>query len=112
MLEEFAVDGLVEYGSEPVDPSLERPNPEHRAITREIGGLKVKILRLQGRRCELISDVDAQTEDPAGFERFVPARKDAKTLHRQIRKLGAVAPGTRLRLVLDCATEQASDVSS
>ncbi len=85
MMEEFAVDGLVEYGCEPVDPGLERPNPEHRAITEEITGLKAQILRLQGQRCELIGDADARVDAPPGFERFVPDREIARKLHQEIR---------------------------
>jgi len=87
MMEEFAVDGLVEYGCEPVDPDLERPNPEHRAITAEITALKAQILRLQGQRCELIGDVDASHDAPPGFERFVPGRDEARKLHREIRDM-------------------------
>jgi hypothetical protein len=86
MLEEFAVDGLVEYGSEPVDPNLERPNPEHRRITKEIAALKAEILRLQGQRCELIGDRDTRRANPPGFERYLPANQDAKALAQQIRE--------------------------
>lgn len=85
MMEEFAIDGLVEYGCLGVDPNLERPNPEHRAISREIANLKVTITSLQGQRCELIGDVDARRDPPPGFERFVPGRDDAKQLYHQIR---------------------------
>lgn len=87
MMEEFAVDGLVEYGCEAVDPDLDRPNPEHRAITSEIAALRARILRLQGERCELIGDVDASADAPAGFERFVPGREHAGKLRREIRDL-------------------------
>jgi hypothetical protein len=87
MMEEFAVDGVIEYGCEPVDPDLERPNPEHRAITAEIAALKAQILRMQGQRCELIGDVDASHDAPPGFERFVPGYDDARKLHREIRDM-------------------------
>ncbi len=86
MMEEFAIDGLVEYGCLGVDPTLERPNPEHRAISREIANLKAHITGLQGQRCELIGDVDARSDAPAGFERFVPGRDEAGQLYRQIRE--------------------------
>jgi hypothetical protein len=89
MMEEFAIDGLVEYGYLGVDPKLERPNPEHRAISREIATLKTHIARMQGRRCELIADLDACLDAcldaPPGFERFVPGRYKAKQLYLQIR---------------------------
>jgi hypothetical protein len=85
MMEEFAIDGLVEYGYLEVDPKLERPNPEHRAISREIATLKTHITRMQGHRCDLIADLDACLDAPAGFERFVPERYEAKKLYRQIR---------------------------
>ncbi len=86
MLQEFAVDGLVEYGSEPVDPKLERPNPEHRRITREIAALKAEILRLQGQRCEFIGDRNTRSADPPGFERYVPANQDTQALAQQIQE--------------------------
>jgi hypothetical protein len=86
MLEEFAIDGLVEYGCLGVDPKLERPNPEHRAISREIAKLKTHITSMQGHRCELIGDADARRDAPAGFERFVPGRDEAQQLYRQIRE--------------------------
>jgi hypothetical protein len=74
----------VEYGAAAVDPNLERPNPEHRAITAEIAAMKARILRLQGQRCELIGDVDAEDEAPPGFERFVPGRDGARQLNQEI----------------------------
>jgi len=86
MREEFAIDGLVEYGCLPVDSSLDRPNPEHHAIGSEIEILKAEIASLQGRRCELIGEVDARDDAPAGFERFVPARFAAKKLLGRIRE--------------------------
>ncbi len=86
MLEEFAVDGLVEYGAEPVNPDLERPNPEYRQICKEIAALKAEILRLQGQRCELIGNVDTPTVDASGFERYIPGRQEAKALAGQIGK--------------------------
>jgi len=86
MLQEFAVDGLVEYGSEMVDANLERPNPEHRAITKEIATLKAEILRLQGQRCERIGDVERPTPEPSGFVRYIPGQQEAKELVQQIRE--------------------------
>jgi len=84
MLEEFAVDGIVEYGAQPVNPDLERPNPEYREVSKDIAALKAEILRLQGQRCELIGNVDTPTTDASGFERYIPGRQEAKALAEQI----------------------------
>jgi len=86
MMEEFAIDGLVQYGCLAVDPELERPNPEHAAISDEIAALKAQITSLQGQRCELIGDADARRDAPAGFQRFVPKDAAAKELYGQIRE--------------------------
>lgn len=87
MMEEFAIDGLVQYGCLPVDPSLERPNPEHRALSKEIAELRAQIASLQGQRCELIGDNKPEHPAPAGFEKFVPARVRAEELMERIREL-------------------------
>lgn len=86
MMEEFAVDGLVEYGCLPVDPTLERPNPAYRALCEEIAGLKAEILRLQGRRCQLIGKPDAGADAPPGFERYIPGQHQAAELYGKIRE--------------------------
>jgi hypothetical protein len=89
MLEEFAIDGLVEYGGEGVDPDLDRPNPEHQALTKEIEGLRIKIKVLQGQRCELIGEVIPATEPdaPPGWERFSPERIKTNRLLLEVSKL-------------------------
>jgi hypothetical protein len=88
MLEEFAIDGLVEYGCEGVDPALERPNPAHHALTKEIEAAKARITTLQSQRCALIGEVTAAPETQGGFERFVPEHYQADKLLGQIRELG------------------------
>jgi hypothetical protein len=87
MLEEFAIDGLVEYGCEGVDPKLERPNPAHHALTKEIETLQGRIGRLQSQRCELIGEGRPAPEAPPGFERFVLEHYQADELLEQIREL-------------------------
>ena len=87
MREEFAVDGLVEYGCDVVDPSLERPNPERRALEKELDQVKAEIAKLQSKRCELIGDDKPEPPPPAGFVKFVPARLEAEELMARIRQL-------------------------
>ena len=84
MKEEFAVDGLVEYGALPVDPKHERPNPAHRALSNEIKDVKALILRLEGERCQLIGRPEARDDAPAGFERYIPGHDRAKQLCSEI----------------------------
>jgi hypothetical protein len=84
MKEEFAVDGLVEYGAVSVDPKHERPNPAHRALSNEIKDLKAHILRLEGERCQLIGTPEAREDAPPGFERFIPGQDRAKQLCGEI----------------------------
>jgi hypothetical protein len=89
MLEEFAVDGLVEYGGEGVDPDLERPNPEHLALTKEIKATRARIKTLQGQRCELIGELSPakEPEAPPGWERFSPERSEGNRLLAHVRDL-------------------------
>lgn len=84
MKEEFAVDGLVEYGALPVDPKHERPNPAHRALSNEIKELKAHILRLEGERCQLIGRPEVRDDAPPGFERFIPGQDRSKQLCSEI----------------------------
>jgi len=86
MLEEFAIDGLVEYGALPVDPKHERPNPAYRALSDEIKGLKAHILRLEGERCQLIGRPEARDDAPPGFERYIPGQQEARQLCGEIEK--------------------------
>ena len=89
MLGEFAIDGLVEYGGEGVDPALDRPNPEHIALTKEIKGVKTRIEALQSQRCELVGKLTSSREpEPAsGWERFIPGRIEADRILEQVGKL-------------------------
>lgn len=77
MMEEMDVDGLVEYGADPVDDEVERPNPDLRALAREIAAVKRQISALQSQRCELVGERKSRSPDPPGFERFIPG--EAKT---------------------------------
>jgi len=87
MRQEFAIDGLVEYGTIGVDPNLERRNPERLALEAEIKALQKTIERLQGQRCELIGSPTATVNAPAGFERFVPDSHKERTLRLEIQDL-------------------------
>ena len=87
MRQEFAIDGLVEYGAIGVDPKLERRNPERLALEAEIKALQKTIERLQGQRCELIGSPTATADAPAGFERFVPDSHKERTLRLEIQDL-------------------------
>jgi transposase len=86
MLEEFAIDGLVEYGALPVDSNHDRPNPAYRALTKEIKSLKAHILRLEGRRCQLIGRPEARYDARSGFERYIPGEQEARQLYGQIKQ--------------------------
>jgi len=87
MLQEFAIDGLVEYGCEPVPDELDRPNPEYQAICREIARVEAQIKSLQRDRGALIGSITAPPPVPEGFELFVPQRFKAEKLLGDIRKL-------------------------
>jgi hypothetical protein len=88
MRQEFAIDGLVEYGCEGVDARLERPNPEHHAVSREIAVVQARLKTLQSQRCELIGERISAPETRGGFERFVPELYEAGKLLGEIRQLG------------------------
>ncbi len=87
MREEFAIDGLVEYGADGVDPSLERPNPKRGALEREIREVTESIRRLQAQRCERIADPRTKAEAPEGWERFVPKDHREEKLRAEISEL-------------------------
>lgn len=87
MREEFAIDGLVEYGCEGVDPSLERPNPAYNALTKEIQAVQARIAMLQSQRCALIGKVSSLPERIGGFVRYVPGRREADHLLGEIREM-------------------------
>jgi hypothetical protein len=87
MRQEFAIDGLVEYGATEVNPKLERPNPERAALDAEIKALRTTIERLQGQRCELVGDPTAANDAPQGFERFVPKNHKEHSLRMEIQEL-------------------------
>ena len=88
MRQEFAIDGLVEYGCEGVDPSLERPNPAYNALTKEIQAAQARITMLQSQRCALIGEVSSPPERTEGFVRYVPGRYEADRLLGEIREMG------------------------
>jgi len=50
MREEFLLDALVDYQIEPEDPTRTIPNPEHRALDKEIRAARADVARLE---CEL-----------------------------------------------------------
>lgn len=87
MLQEMDVDGLVEYGADPVSRALNRPNPERQALEKEIDKLKTRIIKLQSERCELIGEPTSRTPDPPGFERFIPSQAKGTALLTEIRDL-------------------------
>jgi hypothetical protein len=87
MREEFAIDALVEYGADGVDPDLERPNPKRLALEREIRDVSASIRRLQAQRCARIDDPRATAEAPEGWERFVPKDEREEKLREEITEL-------------------------
>jgi transposase len=87
MRQEFAIDGLVEYGAQGVDPKLDRPNPERTRIAKEEKALRARIAELQGQRCELIGEPRPSGPCPAGFEKFIPEAARQRALLGEIRTL-------------------------
>jgi hypothetical protein len=85
MRQEFAIDGLVEYGWHDVDPSQDRPNPEYQALTQEIKQASAAITKLQSQRCELLGEPSPEPMFIGSFERFVPCHHAAQELMTKIR---------------------------
>jgi hypothetical protein len=87
MRQEFAVDALVEYGWQQVDPAKDRPNPEHLAMKKQIDQVSAAIKDLQSRRCQLLGEISPELEVIGGFERFDLRQYKARELLRNIKDL-------------------------
>ena len=107
MKEEFAVDGMVEYGACRWTPSTSGPIPAHRALSDEIADLKAHILRLRGRALPAYRQARGpQTTHLPGFERFIPGQDRAKQLCSEIREATKCWPSSK-RSGTGCRSESA-----
>jgi transposase len=77
MQEEFALDGLVEYGAEEVSEDMDRPNPDWAKLTRRLKKTRAEVERL---RAELGS------EAACNEERTRPTMRGFKIAHAELRE--------------------------
>ena len=77
MDEEFALDALVEYGTEELPENTDRPNPQWLRITRQLKEARAEVSRL---RCEL--GKEAACNDEAAR----PTMRGFKIAHAELRK--------------------------
>jgi hypothetical protein len=56
MRQEYAIDGLVDYGLEALDETLERPNPERRKLEKKVKRVGAEYRKLSARYGELLQD--------------------------------------------------------
>lgn len=58
MREQFAIDALVQYGTEPADREREVPNPEYKAVTKKLTVARAELRRLQAEYGTALADND------------------------------------------------------
>jgi chromosome segregation ATPase len=76
MLDEFALDALVEYGAEEVDAALDRPNPKWGKLSRQLKAARAEVERL---RAELGAEVTHNEEATR------PTMRGFKIAHAELR---------------------------
>src|SRR5207245_10612803 len=64
MREEFLLDALIDYQIEPEDPTRTIPNPERRALDKEIRAARTDLARLEGEYGAAAAD-NAEPRRPA-----------------------------------------------
>jgi hypothetical protein len=70
MRQEFAIDSLIEYGTEPDDPDRLVPNPARKSVNRELANARKELQRLEieyGEACAA-----GQDREPARIRGFTP----------------------------------------
>jgi hypothetical protein len=69
MREEFAIDALVEYGVEPTDARRMVPNPQRKALDKELRLAKAEVLRIEAAHgAAAIDDEEAKRPTMRGFK--------------------------------------------
>jgi transposase len=90
MIEEFALDALVEYGAEDVPSEADRPNPQRRPVMKRLRQAQAEVMRLQAALGE---------EAAANAEAERPTMRGFKIAHAELRRQlqGAEARVQRLK---------------
>ena len=55
MIKEYNLDHLCCYGTEPIDPAIDHPNPEYTKLVKQSGDLSKKIGALLGKKAETLT---------------------------------------------------------
>jgi transposase len=89
MREEFALDGLVEYGAEEVSEDMDRPNPEWAKVTRRLKKAKAEAERLRAELGgEAASNDEATRPTMRGFKiAHAELRQQLKRAQAKVREL-------------------------
>lgn len=92
MRQEFAIDALVEYGTEPDDPERLVPNPERRAVDLQLAKAKDEAERLEVAHAKACAEGQArETQRIPGFTpiygmKFLKPLEDARRRVKQLEK--------------------------
>jgi len=90
MRQEYAIDALVEHGTEPDDPERDVPNPEHKAIERELRAARKELRALEAAYgAAAIDNPEAKRPTMRGFK---------------------IAHGTELGIPLRAARDRVADL--
>ena len=89
MQEEFALDGLAEYGAEEVPEHLDRPNPEWAKVTRQLKKAKTEVERLNAELgAEAACNDEATRRTMRGFKiAQAKLRQQLKNAQAKVREL-------------------------
>jgi transposase len=89
MEDEFALDGLAEYGADEVSADLDRPNPEWSKLTRRLKKAKAEVARLRAQLGnEAASNEEATRPTMRGFKiAHAELRQQLKRAEAQIQEL-------------------------
>lgn len=89
MREEFALDGLVEYGTEPVTEQVDHPNPEVRKINKELRSAQAELAEIeQAIGQELQANEESRRRSVRGFKiAQAPLLRQAEQVRQRIARL-------------------------
>ena len=86
--EEYALDALVDYQSEPENPERSVPNPARRVLDQELAGLRLQLKRLQAHYGQTIIAPKKPKATPAGSALSRSAlRRWIRRVERRIQRL-------------------------
>ena len=100
MAEEFALDGLVEYGAEAVSEEIDRPNPQWSRLDKHVKKVKAEVAHLRAELGRQASENDeAQRRTMRGFKiAHADLRRQLEQAEARLKRLYAKRKATPKRI--------------